>query len=109
MDAWGSYFTDDADFVTHGGIWWASRDENVEGHKNIPESVVYQKKTYVQHIATIREIAPGVALVHTRWRWPNHVPPAADAPEDRGGIISYVLVKRRDRWLIRAAHNTRHA
>ncbi|MDV3126713.1 SgcJ/EcaC family oxidoreductase [Mycobacterium sp. 21AC1] len=106
MDRWGEYFTDDADFVAHSGLWWASRRDNVDGHKDVPDAVVAQKRNYTQRLQSIAEVADGVALVHTRWHWPNHVAPGAQA-HDRAGIITYVLVKRDGRWLIRAAQNTR--
>ncbi len=106
MEGWGRYFTEDADFVAHSGLWWTSREDNVAGHLDVPEAVVGQKHNYTQQVEAIAEIAPGVALVHTRWDWPGHVPPGAQ-PEDRSGIISYVVVEHDGRWLIRSAHNTR--
>lgn len=106
MDGWGQYFTEDADFVAHSGLWWTSRHDNVEGHRDVPETVVRQKRNYTQRIEAIDEIAPGVALVHTRWNWPDHVQPGKPA-QDRSGIISYVLVDNDECWLIRSAHNTR--
>ncbi|MEW2354012.1 SgcJ/EcaC family oxidoreductase [Spirillospora sp. NPDC029432] len=107
MDAWGAFFTDDCDFITHRGLWWRTRQANVDGHKDVPASVVAQKRSYAQEIVSIQDIAPGVALVHTRWTWPEHRLPNAEAPEDRGGLITMVLVKHRDEWKIRAVHNTR--
>ncbi|MFV8053231.1 SgcJ/EcaC family oxidoreductase [Mycobacterium sp. 48b] len=106
MEGWGRYFTEDADFVAHSGLWWTSRADNVEGHRDVPESVVQQKRNYTQRVEAIAEIAPGVALVHTRWDWPDHAQPGA-SPENRSGIISYVVVQGDGRWLIRSAHNTR--
>jgi uncharacterized protein (TIGR02246 family) len=109
MDAWGAHFTDDADFIAHGGVWWTSRDDNVDGHKDIPESIISQKKNYIQEVATIQAVTPDVALVHTQWSWPDYLPAAAAGTENRSGVISYVLVKQRGRWLIRAAHNTKRS
>ncbi|WP_017601517.1 YybH family protein [Nocardiopsis lucentensis] len=107
MDAWGEYFTEDADFVTHRGLWWRSRRENVEGHEDVPASVLGQKANYSQEVVSVQGIAPGVALVHTLWTWPGHRLPAGGEPEDRRGVITYVLVRRGAGWRIRAAHNTR--
>lgn len=107
MDEWGTYFTEDSDFITHRGLWWRTRRDNVEGHKDVPESVLRQKKNYTQQVLSVDGLAPGVALVHTRWNWPHHLLPGAESAEDRSGLITLVMVKHRDRWLIRAAHNTR--
>ncbi|WP_225727523.1 MULTISPECIES: SgcJ/EcaC family oxidoreductase [unclassified Nocardia] len=107
MDAWGEYFTDDADFITHRGIWWRTRQENVQGHKDVPESILRQKRNYSQRIVSVDAITSDVALVHTAWNWPEHRLPGADRAADRGGLITLVMVKRDGAWLIRAAHNTR--
>lgn len=107
MDDWGELFTEDSDFITHRGIWWRSRRENVAGHKDVPDSVLAQKKNYTQEIVSIRAVTPDVALVHTAWSWPDHLQPSSDTPENRGGLVTLVMVKRGGSWLIRAAHNTR--
>lgn len=103
MAAWGRYFTEDADFIAHSGLWWTSRRDNVEGHQDVPADVITGKTHYTQQVESVAEVAPGVALVHTRWNWPDPEPGA----RDRAGVISYLLVQRDGRWLIRAAHNTR--
>ncbi|MFE3442415.1 SgcJ/EcaC family oxidoreductase [Nocardia sp. NPDC059180] len=107
MQEWGRLFTEDCDFITHRGLWWRSREDNVRGHEDVPESVLAQKKNYRQIILDIQWIGTGVVLVHTEWVWPDHVLPGAAAGEDRRGVITLVLVERAGYWLIRAAHNTR--
>ncbi|MGW0007739.1 SgcJ/EcaC family oxidoreductase [Nocardia grenadensis] len=107
MRQWGEYFTEDSDFITHRGIWWRTREANVRGHLDVPESVVARKRDYTQEIVAIDELAPGVALVHTRWSWPGHVLPGTATAEDRQGFITLVLVRHYGEWRIRAAHNTR--
>lgn len=107
MREWGQLFTEDSDFITHRGVWWRSREDNVRGHEEVPESVLAQKKNYTQTILDIELLAPGVALVHTEWAWPDHVLPGAASGEDRRGLITAVLVHRSGRWLIRSVHNTR--
>src|SRR5690606_33380450 len=99
----GRYFTEDADFIAHSGLWWTSRRDNVEGHQDVPADVIAGKTHYTQQVESVAEVAPGVALVHTRWNWPDPEPGA----RDRAGVISYLLVQRDGRRLIRAAHNTR--
>ncbi|UCM86525.1 YybH family protein [Streptomyces marincola] len=108
MDAWGALFTEDADFITHRGIWWRSRRENVAGHQDVPDAVLAQKGDYTQEVVSIRGVAPDVALVHTAWSWPGHRPRPSAAPEDRRGLVTLLLVRQPDgAWRIRAAHNTR--
>ncbi|SHE68002.1 SgcJ/EcaC family oxidoreductase [Streptoalloteichus hindustanus] len=107
MDEWGELFTEDSDFVTHRGIWWRTRQENVVGHKDVPASVLAQKGNYRQEVLSVQGVTPDVALVHTRWSWPDHQLPSAPTGEDREGIVTLVMVRREGKWLIRAAHNTR--
>jgi hypothetical protein len=49
----------------HRSLVDVARDENVDGHNDIPESIVAQKN-YSQNVTKIREVVPDVALVHTR-------------------------------------------
>ncbi|WP_280363001.1 SgcJ/EcaC family oxidoreductase [Nocardia wallacei] len=107
MHRWGTYFTEDSDFITHRGIWWRTRSENIAGHQDVPDSVLTQKKNYTQEVVSVRELAPDVALVHTAWSWPDHVLPGRDTASDRHGYITLIMVRRAGTWLIRAAHNTR--
>lgn len=109
MQEWGRYFTDDSDFIAHSGVWWQSRRDNVLGHTDIPDSAIEQKHNYTQEVLRVAEVTPDVALVHTRWRWSDFTAPGESAAQDRTGLITLVLVKRRQGWLIRAAHNTRVA
>jgi uncharacterized protein (TIGR02246 family) len=107
MDAWGRLFTDDADFISHTGGWWKSNRENVAGHKAIPDSVIPQKARYRLATAKISFLTTDVALVHATWEWSGFIPSPGEAPVDRKGIITMVMTKHEDRWLIRASQNTR--
>lgn len=107
MRAWGSLFTDDADFVTHTGLWWKSNAENVAGHEAVPASVIEQKARYELRVSAIRLLDDDVALVHANWSWPGFVPPTGGQAADVGGIITMILVRRDGRWRIRASHNTK--
>jgi uncharacterized protein (TIGR02246 family) len=107
MEHWGALFTEDCDFVGWKGIWWKSRGENVAGHKVIPEFIARQMPNYRAESARISFLAPDVALVHAVWTWPGFVPAPDCFPENRSGILTMVLVRRNDAWLIRASHNSR--
>ncbi|AOS61843.1 YybH family protein [Actinoalloteichus hymeniacidonis] len=107
MAGWGRLFSANSDFITHRGVWWRSRSENVAGHQDIPAAVIAQKASYQQEIVSLRAITADVAIVHTEWSWPNHVPIDGTEPEDRRGLITLVLARGQGGWLIEAAHNTR--
>jgi uncharacterized protein (TIGR02246 family) len=105
MEAWGRLFTADSDFVTHTGLWWSSREENVAEHQAVPAAVSEQKSRYTLSARKTSFLAPDIALVHASWAWPGFVL----EPADRSGIITMVMVKQGSTWLIRASHNTRRS
>lgn len=107
MPAWGALFTDDADFVTHAGVWWRSREQNVVGHEAVPPFVIEQKSRYTLQLADVRLIGANVALVHANWSWPQFARSPGGLPEDVGGILTMILLRQGDAWRIRASHNTK--
>lgn len=107
IDTWGRLFTDDADFVTHSGDWWKSNQENIAGHKAIPDTVSKQKTRYKLDAAKISFLKPDIALVHATWEWPSFMHSSGEVPVDRKGIITMVMIKQEGKWLIRASQNTR--
>lgn len=108
MRAWGELFTPDADFVTHTGLWWRSRAENVAGHEAVPASLIAQKAGYELRVMKTELLTSGIALIHATWRWPDLLLPGSARPTDAEGIITMVLVRSADgRWSIRASQNTK--
>lgn len=106
MEGWAEHFTPDSDFITWRGIWWKTRDENINAHRDIPVSIARQMKNYQLAAEDIALLSPTIALVHARWHWPEFVE-NGHLPEDRHGLLTMVMVKRDDRWRIRATHNGR--
>lgn len=107
MRAWGALFTDDADVVTHAGVWWRSKEQNIVGHESVPQFVIDQKSRYMLQIADVQLIGSDVALVHAYWSWPTFARSAEEVPHDVGGILTMILVRQNDAWRIRASHNTK--
>jgi uncharacterized protein (TIGR02246 family) len=105
---WGALFTDDVDYVNRGGGWWQSNTENMEGHKAIHDMLVKQKQpmTYTSSVTKIAFLKPDIALVHATWAWPGFTLPSGEEAKDFEGIITMVMVKQVDTWLIRAVQNT---
>ena len=104
IEAWGKLFTDDVDYVNRGGGWWESNEENLEEHKAIHEMLIRLKQpmTYKSAVKKIAFFSPTIAIVHAAWKWPGFCLPSGEEAEDFQGIITMVMVKGVDRWLIRA-------
>jgi uncharacterized protein (TIGR02246 family) len=108
MDAWGKLFTNDVDYVNRGGGWWKNNQENVQGHKMIHEMLVKQKQNmnYKSSVAKIMFLQTDIAIVHATWEWPDFNHPSGEVTKDFKGIITMVMVKKNNQWLIRALQNT---
>lgn len=107
IDAWGSLFTGDADFVGNEGEWAKSNRENVALHRAIPASVVGQVANYGLPTAKIEFLGPDTALVYALWEWPGFVRRPGEEPTDRKGINTMVMIRQGGQWLIRTSQNTR--
>lgn len=104
--AWTDYFTEDSDFVTWRGIWWHSRSENESGHNSMPDLIRNQLHNYSLSVDDLSILEPTVALVHASWTWANFIE-SGHHPEDRSGLMTMVMIKKNDKWKIRALQNTR--
>jgi uncharacterized protein (TIGR02246 family) len=105
MTAWGKLFTDDVDYVNRGGGWWQSNEENISGHKLLFKKNPNFSKTYTAEVAKITLLKSDIALAHVIWRWPGVKKPSGD-DGDFKGIMTLVLIKKNNHWLIRAIQNT---
>lgn len=95
----------DADFVTVGGDWLRGRKEFTKWHAAL-HSTAFKHSTFTVTGTTIKFIAPGVALVHLKWRVAGDFNPDGTPRKPRTGIFTQVLQKSRGRWLILASQNT---
>ena len=109
MDAWSKLFADDVDYVNRAGGWWQSNDENIEGHRRIHEMLIAQGQpaTFHLEVRKITFLRPDIALVHVESEWPGFNPPnGTQATAGISGIITMILEKKEEKWLIRALQNT---
>ena len=104
MDAWGTLFTDDVDYVNRGGGWWRSNADNVAAHRQIHDGMVRRgaRMTLNATVEKLAFLAPDVALVHVRTIASGAVPVA----NARSGIMTILMVRRGAAWRIRALQNT---
>ncbi|WP_338874813.1 SgcJ/EcaC family oxidoreductase [Spirosoma sp. SC4-14] len=114
-DAWnagdaskfGSFFTDDCDYVTFAGQHIKGRQQNEQIHHDLFNAWALKGSTMHTGpgLATITFLSPTIALTHStgtiQLRFQKKPPP------DRLSIQTMVLVKTNGYWKIRAFHNCR--
>ncbi|ESY56094.1 hypothetical protein X745_06045 [Mesorhizobium sp. LNJC374B00] len=130
MQAFGTLFADDAEFVNVVGMWWRGRNAIQAAHahthatflKNsvlvwdiaslIQAAHAHTHATFLKNsvlvwdIASLRFLGAEVALVHVRWRMTGHLDPSGAIGAPRQGILSLVTVKSPAGWRIAAVQNT---
>ncbi len=102
--AYGSRFTEDADYVAFDGTRTQGREEISASHQQLFDK--FMKGTRLTgRIESIRFLSPGVALVHatggTVMRGKTEPSP------ERDSIQTLVAVREGDEWRFAAFHNTR--
>ncbi|MFC0213910.1 SgcJ/EcaC family oxidoreductase [Paenibacillus chartarius] len=102
--AYGSCFTEDADYVTFQGEHLMGRKAIAESHQELWRSVL-RGSTLDGEIKNIRFISPEMAIFHglgaVKLRWQKN------APSKRDSINTNVVVKQNGKWMIAAFHNSR--
>lgn len=102
--AYGSCFTEDADYVTFQGEHLQGRKAISDSHKALWNSVL-KGSTLEGEIKQIRFLSPETAVFHglgvVKLRWQKQ------APVKRDSINTNVVVKQNGHWVIAAFQNSR--
>ena len=102
--AYGSRFTEDADYVGFDGSRTKGREEIASWHQQLFDKFLKGTRL-VGRIESVKFLGPDVALVHavggTMMRSKTRPSP------ERDSIQTLVAVKRNGEWLFAAFHNTR--
>jgi len=106
MTAFASAFSEDADFVNVIGMHWRGREE-IEAKHAITHRTIFRNSNLQILDSTVRFLSPSVAIAHVRTQLKGAESlPGRNAAEIRHALLTCVLVKEHNRWLIAAAHNT---
>ena len=105
MKALAALVAEDIDLITVGGTWLKSRKEFEENHAKshetmFKESVLTMKNTEVKFIKS------DVAVAHVEWSVIGVKDPDGTPRQQQQGIFTWVVEKRKGKWLIIAAQNT---
>jgi uncharacterized protein (TIGR02246 family) len=116
MAAFGKLFAADADFVNVGGAWWKGRQEiqlhHAYSHGTIPENAapgenpihygIFKHSTMTFVHTDVRFLRKDVAVAHVNWELRGD----ARTSQPRRGVLTFVLTRQNDGWLIAVAQNT---
>jgi uncharacterized protein (TIGR02246 family) len=97
---WSRLFVDDADFVVITGKYLKGRNEITTYHTAIWAGVYKDSHQAFTSVA-IRFIRPEVAVVHADAEITYN-----SGKDRRTGLVTFVLTKQNDRWLIATVQNT---
>jgi uncharacterized protein (TIGR02246 family) len=99
-----SFLTEDADFVNVGARHWKGRQQIEAEHTSRLKQ--FSESTWTVKNVAVQFIKPDVALVHVDWTLKGDKEPDGTPRPPRGGVFTWVVVKKGSDWWLRAAQNT---
>lgn len=104
-EAFGAFFTEDADYIVYFGKRLQGREAIVAEHREVFATFLKGSKLY-SDVTDVRFLSPGIAVAHTLGTSTTHG--GRKPPASRNAIQTFVLVKQPDgAWRITAFQNTR--
>jgi uncharacterized protein (TIGR02246 family) len=105
-----AYTTPDVSWVNIVGMWWRGRAQVQQAHQQIFDTI-FKGVAFTPGRATVRGIAPGVAVVNMYCHVGAFYPPdgidhGSNKEGDDDNLLTLVLVKKQGNWLLAAAQNT---
>jgi uncharacterized protein (TIGR02246 family) len=104
MKALAALFTDDADFVNVGARHWKGRTAIQAQHASRLEQFI--ESVWTTKGVTVQFLKPDLALAHITWGMRGDKDPDGTPRQPRDGLFTWVVVRQRGHWLVRAAQNT---
>jgi uncharacterized protein (TIGR02246 family) len=106
ITAFAALFAENADFVNVIGMHWHGRQEIETKHAQSHRTIFRNSVLRIAEV-TVRFLNPNIALAHARTELKGAESLREPvAPEVRRSLLTCVLTRAADRWLIAAAHNT---
>jgi uncharacterized protein (TIGR02246 family) len=103
--AWGSYFTEDADFTAWFGLYLKGRDAIAAAHQQIFDTV-YKNTNARLEICSLRFLRPDVAVVHFNG---SVVGEGEELPAEPQVVPVAVLTKEGGSWRVAVFQNTKNS
>ena len=114
QDAWNrhdwkalsAFVAEDVDFIAVGGKWLKNRKEFEEHHSNKPHEMRYKESVWTTKNTEVKFIRLDVAVAIVEWDIIGDKDPDGTPRLPRQGISTWVVEKRKGKWLIISIQNT---
>lgn len=103
-DAWGSYFTDDADFTVWFGLHLDGRKKIAEGHQWVFDTV-YPNTRYEFEVTDLKFLKSDIAVVHLN---ASIIEPGGELPAEPHTLPVAVLQNIDNIWKVVMFHNMKN-
>lgn len=105
MNVLGTITTDDVDFVNVTGLHWKGREDVVNQHARLHQTM-FKDSVWTTEGVRIQLLRPDTALVHIDWAMRGDLNADGTPRQPRKGVFTWLVVKDGGAWKMRAAHNT---
>ena len=106
MKALSALVAEDVDFITVGGKWRKNRKEFEEHHINERSEMQKKESVWTTKNTEVKFIKPDVAVAIVEWGIKGDKDPDGTPRQPRQGISTWVVEKRKGKWLIIDIQNT---
>lgn len=106
MASFAAAFSRDADFVNVVGMHWRGQQEIEAKHATVHRTIFRNSNLEILDI-NVRFLTEDIALAHVWTQLQGaEALPGRNVPPIRRALMTCVLVKQAQQWMITAAHNT---
>ncbi len=105
MNVLGSIVTEDIDFVNVAGMHWKGREEVVRKHA-ANHQTIFKDSVWTAEAVNVQFISPDMALVHVDSAIRGDINRDGTPRQPRKSLFTWLVVKDKGAWKIRAAQNT---
>jgi uncharacterized protein (TIGR02246 family) len=102
--AFAEAFAEDADFTNVFGMMQKGRAGIEAGHAPVFKTM-FKDSLLTATETRVRLIRPDVAAVDVRWTMTGALDPHGNPWPERVGLLSWIVTKHGERWLIDVSHN----
>jgi uncharacterized protein (TIGR02246 family) len=106
LKALSAFVAEDVDFIAVSGRWRKGRKEFEEHHTNERHQITQKESVWTTKNTKVRFIKSDVAVAIVEWGIKGDKDPDGTPRQPRQGIATWVVEKRKGKWLIIAIQNT---